>query len=389
MRLDKLILNNYRNLEDFEARLGQRLTLITGGNARGKTNVIEAVRLVSTGSSHRTNDLAGILRWGSDCLQVQADAWARDRRLRIDLWLFSDGRKQGKINGREFQRLSSLSGHLASVFFSPDDLRIVKEGPELRRGFLDDLLGQLKPRFAHDRRQYTKVLRQRNALLKQQRIGLSKAAIEPWNEQLKELGSRLTVQRVRLVHRMGAIVDRIHRRLAGGGLTPRYACRLPMSQSLYEEILDGDIGSAAREVGAVFEGELARRRQDERDRGVSLVGPHRDDLQLFEHNGSAEAKWGPDCGGPSEGTDVRTFGSQGEQRTAVLALKLTELEILREDLGEWPLLLLDDVMSELDETRRTMLMAAIADGAQGILTSTNRSYFREEELAEAVVIDMG
>jgi DNA replication and repair protein RecF len=358
--ITRLELKDFRNYRSFVVEPAAGLTVFVGPNAAGKTNVVEAVQLVTAAQSFRRPRFEDLVRWGSAGARVRLRAEREPRVLETELGVSPDGKRTYKVNGQVRRRLSDVTGLLPSVVFSPDDLDLVKGPAERRRATIDDLGEQLSPTYGSLRRDYGKVVRHRNSLL---RDGVHGASLEVWNEQLAALGSRLVVHRLRLLERVMVHVKGRYSLMADGE---------PVEAS-YEDrcaLTSCDPTDAA----AVQEGirsEIERRSVEETRRATTLVGPHRDDI-VFSIGGR----------------DARSFASQGQQRTLALSWKLAEVEVVREVLHRDPVLLLDDVMSELDAERRGALSAMVSSDIQTMVTTTNTGYFTPEMLEEALVVQI-
>lgn len=306
-----------------------------GPNGAGKTNVLEALYYLALARSPRTARDGDLLHVGSDAFHIRAEVGGKLIEAR-----YSGNRGKGfSVNGTPCGRLADLYGHLTAVFFSPDDLWLAKGSPSVRRRLLDGLLLQARPVYAATLAGYEDALAQRNALLREVRARRgSPALLEIWDEPLVEYGVGLARRRAGAVEVVGAAASDAYARLAPGEvLTCRYASGI-------------GAGWSAEEYRAA----LAAARREEMERGYTLVGPHRDDLVL-----------------EVDGKPLRGFASQGQQRTAVLALRLAERTALRRATGREPVLLLDDVLSELDEARRRALGRLVIGGGQVFLTATD------------------
>lgn len=352
MRVTGLRLVNFRNYPSLSLRPDAGLCVLTGENAAGKTNVLEALFLCSLGRSHRTVRDSEMVRSGESAGSVAVDMDTRSGPRRIECKLFSGDRKRMFIDGAPLSRSGELLGCLNVVMFAPEDLALIKDGPGERRRFLDMAISQLRPSYYYTLQQYNAALKQRNALLKEPE-GLDYDALECWDEQLSVLGAAIVLARAELVERLGLIAAEQHETLSDGteALVAAY---------------EPNVAPTDRET-LVKTLRLALSDTAERDvyRGNTSVGPHRDDLKLVIN-----------------GSDVRVYGSQGQQRTTVLSLKLAQLEILRVEKEDSPVLLLDDVFSELDRNRQKMLLIAAQD-CQTFLTCTHI-----EEVAAAGVEQM-
>ncbi len=335
MWLAELRLRDFRNYATLDVALGDGVTLIEGPNAQGKSNLLESVYTVALGRSPRVNADAEVVRFGQDRAYVRAAVrGARPQLLEIAIDRAS-GEKRMRVNGVAVQR-GQLLGRLAVVLAGPADDEVIRGAPASRRRVLDAALSQVSPSYYFTLTRYLRVVRQRNHLLRRAAPG---PALAPWDDQLVELGAALVERRRRFVEALARPARERHARISGG-----------------DEVMDVAYLCSAGEGGEreAIGRALAARRAEELRRGASLVGPHRDDLRLSVN-----------------GADLRAFGSRGQQHTAALSLRLAEAELLREELGEWPVLLLDDVMADLDPSRQALLLREIA-GPQVLLTHTGR-----------------
>lgn len=361
MHITRIELTDFRSYEKFVLEPSPGLTVLVGPNAAGKTNVVEAIQLVTATRSFRRPEFADLVRWGAGKARVDMRAEEGQRLLEIRLEVEVASGRTYLVNGQTRRRHSEVAGLLPSVVFTPDDLTMVKGSAEKRRAAIDDLGEQLSPTYGSLRRDYGKVVRQRNALLRDNAPVSERAA---WDEQLISLGSRMAVHRVGLLDRtMAHAVRRYAEMTDGEQLGYEYAdrCGLNTCSELTPE-----------EVAGAIAAQMEQRAHEERARGISLVGPHRDDIVLTV-----------------AGRDARSFGSQGQQRTIALAWKLAEVEMVEEVLRRKPVLLLDDVMSELDAARRAALSDVVASQIQTVVTTTNTGYFTPETLAKATIVEIG
>lgn len=344
VHLATLELRAFRNYDALTIAFSPGLNVLFGDNAQGKTNLLEAIHFLATGRSHRTSRDLDMVKEGEEELLARASVVRRTGTIDLELRLGAATRKQLKINGIAEKKIAKLVGSLAVVLFSPDDLQLLKGPPAGRRRFLDLELSQISQTYLHHLMAYNRLLQQRNSLLKQP--ALDQGLLAVYDQQLVETGAQLVVRRAEAVRRLSPIASRYHRMLSEGreDLVLEY-----QSQGLGE---DGaaDLESVRRRL----ERELARVRGEELRRQVTLVGPHRDDVGFW-----------------IAGRDARLYASQGQQRTAVLALKLAELDFMTAEIGEAPLLLLDDVASELDPHRRHYLLSAVREGVQSFITCTD------------------
>ncbi len=359
MHVRALELSHYRNYRHLVVDLDPCLNIFVGDNAQGKTNLVESVYLLATGRSHRTFRDTDLIGWGEEEAQIRAQVETRMGSFTMRVILARNQRKRFWVGGEELRRQSELLGYLNVILFSPDDLQLVKGSPSMRRHFIDLGLAQVSKVYRHDLVNYTKVLQQRNNLLKNVAGRKARAdLLHVWDEQLIQYGSQVMHRRALAIERIAGFADASHRRISGGDETLG-VCYQPFYGNMTEAAGPISVETIAGEFARALE---ASRFQELR-RGTTLVGPQRDDI-LFE----------------IDGKDARQFASQGQQRTVVLATKLAELEFMREEVGEYPTLLLDDVLSELDFTRRSAFLETIGNKVQTLLTTTDRGNFQPDDL---------
>ena len=351
MRIKKLVLNGYRSYEHAELAPEAGLNLLYGANAAGKTNVLEAVFLCALGRSHRTSkdqELIGHGLGGAYVgLTAETDTGTRTIEIKLrasDPAQKISDKKQIFIDRQRAEKAGELMGVINVVMFSPEDLALVKNSPAERRRFMDMELCQLKPAYYMQAASYNAALRQRNALIKEAFANpIDPDMLDMWNAQLARTGAEVMRARQRFMDELSTVASDMHRRLTGG------------KEQLFA-FYDPNVPFDGNAEYAIYEA-LEASREDDLRRGFTTRGPHRDDIGI---------KLGD--------TDVRVYGSQGQQRTAALSLKLSELALMRGITGESPVLLLDDVLSELDESRRKALMELAFD-CQCLMTSTNAESF--------------
>lgn len=367
MRIAALALEDFRNYESERASFTAGLNLIVGRNAQGKTNLLEGVHCLSGLGSPRAPDSA-LVRDGAERALLHGEIARGDRTATIDME-FRPGRgAKALLNKTPVPRGRGLTSVVVTVFFGPDELSLVKGSPDGRRRFLDDLAVKMRPARDATRREWERVLKQRNALLKKARTGVSVAdTLDVWDDALIRTGAALAAARL---EGLGALLPYARKRfeeIAGRG-----SLELTYSSSwLSEEAAAVALGSGIADELVLQDGLRARMQQLRRaelERGMSLVGPQRDDVIVKLSSGSGHV------------LEARTFASQGDQRTAALALKLAEHDLLSETLDDQPILLLDDVFSELDPKRRTWLAAAVKGMSQTLITSAEAG---PQDIAEA------
>ena len=330
MYFKKIELKNFRNYEEEEIEFNDKVNIITGKNAQGKTNLLESLYIMSLGKSFRTNKDIEMIGFEKDYCRAKSLSVKEGRELEIEINIGREG-KTVKINGSKTEKNIELLENVFTVVFSPEDLKIVKDEPEKRRRFIDRELCQLKPVYYKNLGRYKKILQQRNSLLKQQEI--KEDVIDVWDESLAEYGAKIIQERSRFIGKLNEISKEISRRITNGKETLEisYDANIEKKESLEEQKY-----YLKKELSKNLKADIFRR--------STSAGPHKDDLRI--------------C---AEGMDIRRFGSQGQQRTAALSLKLAEIKMIREETGVSPILLLDDVLSELDEERQRFLIRSMEE----------------------------
>ena len=339
MYIESMELKDFRNYEFLSLRFDKGTNIFYGDNAQGKTNILEAVYLSGTTKSHKCSKDKEMIRFGEQEAHIRTVVVKKDKEYQIDMHLKNNRSKGIAINKVPIKKASELFGILNMVFFSPEDLNIIKNGPAERRRFLDSELCQLDKIYLSDLTTYNKILNQRNKLLKDMvyRPDL-KDTLPVWDMQLVETGRKIIRRRKQFVDELNEIVHDIHYRISG----EKEDLLLQYEPSI-EDIF--------------FEDELFRVKERDMRQCMTSVGPHRDDL-LFSIGE----------------VDIRKFGSQGQQRTSALSLKLSEIELVKRSIHDTPVLLLDDVLSELDSNRQNYLLNSIHD-TQTLITCTGLDEF--------------
>jgi DNA replication and repair protein RecF len=364
MRITALELHDFRSYGSWTLEPDPGLTILVGPNAAGKTNAVEAIRLLTTGGSFRRPRWEQLVRWGMPRARAALAAGEDGPTTDIVLDVREDGTRSFTVNGKQVRSPSAIAGIVPSVVFTPDDLGLVKGSAERRRAEVDELGEQLSATYGRLRREYDRVVRQRNKLLKSE--APDPVQLEAWNAGLVELGSRLRMHRAGLVDKIAAHASAFHSRVCGDTLSVRY---MKGRRDAGTPVAAGTDPAAE---AADLTHELCERRAEEVVRGVTLVGPHRDDIEFA-----------------IDGRPARAFASQGQQRTVVLAWKIAELHVVRDVARTSAVLLLDDVMSELDAERRRALTAEVGASAQTFITTTNTGYFDPGLLEKALVVRIG
>lgn len=339
MQIKKLSLKNFRNYEEEEFEFSPGLNVLFGKNAQGKTNCAEAVFYLCTGSSLRIRHDRQLIRSGAERARIAAVASNRFGDVSIEADIGENSREI-RINGSKISKNADLLGNVNSVFFSPGELRLIQDGPDERRRFLNLSLSQLSRGYYTALLRYNKILEQRNALLKNRDVSLVLETLPVWDEQLCLYAARVACARAEFVARLAPLAAEAHAFLTDGA----EALSLGMDRT-YQGNEEEIAARLLREMSGAYEKDLRL--------GFTTVGPHRDDLKILIGE-----------------LDAKGYASQGQARTAALSLKLAELEIFKERAGEYPVLILDDVMSELDLPRRKKLVSKL-QGIQTIITCTH------------------
>ncbi len=339
MRIKNLYLKNFRNYAEEVFSFEEGINVLYGKNAQGKTNCAEAVFYLCTGTSPRAKKDRQLIRAGEEAAFIRADAEGRFGSVRIEADIYESSREV-RINGQKIGKNADLLGNIDGVFFSPSELRLVQDGPDERRRFLNVSLSQMSKSYYTALVRYNRILEQRNALLKNRDLELVFETLPVWDRQLCRYAAEIAFRRRGFIGALAPVAAERQAFLTDG------AEKLEIfSDKKYE----GD----REEIERRLEEELSANYERDVRLGFTASGPHRDDLKILVG-----------------GTEARVYGSQGQARTAALAIKLAEVEIFRQEAGEYPVLILDDVMSELDLARRRKLLARL-DGVQTILTCTH------------------
>ena len=339
MIINKLELTDYRNYESLELEFDKGTNILFGDNAQGKTNILEAIFVAATTKSHRGSKDSEIIRFGCSEGHIRTYLEKNGVGTKVDMHLRSAKSKGIAIDGQRIKKATDLMGLCNVVFFSPEDLNIIKNGPGYRRRFIDMELSQLDSFYLYNLNNYNKIVNQRNQLLKDLYFNPQlKETLPIWDDQLISYGNKVIERRRQFVDQLNEIIYDIHKKLSGG---------IEEIKIIYEP--DTDEESYAEKLKKNHERDIKSK--------VTSVGPHRDDFS-FE----------------TGGIDIRKYGSQGQQRTAALSLKLSEIEIVKNITKDTPILLLDDVLSELDSKRQKFLLDSIGD-IQTIISCTGLEEF--------------
>ncbi len=344
MKIKNIRLINFRNYENLNLPIEKNVNIFIGKNAQGKTNLLEAIYLAASGNSFRTNRDRELLSFNRNPGYVAVDFLSRERERLIEVRLDVLKAKRIKLNRQEIKRLKDLNSGLNVVLFSPDDLELVKGSPGIRRSYLDRSISQIRPVYKHSLSRYNKILYQRNNLLKSKRpnnrdLGL----LDVFNMQLVEAGTEIMLYRLEFLENLRDLANSVHSQLSYDSEL------LDLEYNPSVDLLDFD----KKSIRESFNNKLISSRERDIVLGTTSFGPHRDDFTIYLNE-----------------KEARVFGSQGQQRTIVLSLKLAEVNMLKYQLGEYPILLLDDVFSELDSSRREYLTRFLKN-SQTFITSTD------------------
>ncbi|NEP18024.1 MAG: DNA replication/repair protein RecF [Leptolyngbya sp. SIO4C1] len=367
MFLQTLQLRQFRNYQAQSIEFSAPKTILLGENAQGKSNLLEAVELLATLKSHRTGRDRDLVKADAAEGQIQARLQRELGISTLKLTLRSSGRRTAILNGETLRRQQDFLGTLNAVQFSCLDLDLVRGGPSGRRVWMDTLLAQLEPVYAYILQQYTQALKQRNAFIRQQTEAadpsqppqLEATQLALWDAQLVTLGTRVIRRRARVLQRLAPIAQRWHEAISGSTetLAITYQPNVPI------------IVDETEQIQQAFFAKLQAKGVPEYYQRTTLVGPHRDDIEFTINQ-----------------TPARQYGSQGQQRTLVLALKLAELKLIEDVIGEPPLLLLDDVLAELDLKRQNSLLDAVQDRFQTLITTTHLGSFDAQWLRSSQIL---
>lgn len=358
MWLERLGLVNFRNLVKQELTLDKKINLFIGDNAQGKTNIIEAINLLTTTKSFRTSNERELIRWGTESATVDGVAGSNEIKI-----IITRDTKKALVN-RRVRNKSAIVGILPSVLFSPESLNIASGPPEKRRRFLDQALSVVDKNYLFALSRYLKIIKTRNKLLWLIKQG-RKQDLSVWNKQLSDLASFIWSQRISFVDRANPSLKGVGQRLVGSQIRLSY---IPFSAKIKDN----------KDIAKRIEVELVKREDSDIEVGTTSIGPHRDDFRiLFEIIGKEKILE----------KDIGTFGSRGEQRIATLALKLIEVEFIEESLGERPTLLLDDVLSEFDKKNREQIIMTLPK-QQSVITTTSTDFFPKDILKSVKIFQV-
>lgn len=361
MKLTNLQLQNFRNYESVQLEFTDGVHVFIGENAQGKTNLMESIYALAMTKSHRTTNDKELIGWNKEFATIKGTVEKTTTKTNLELQ-FSKKGKIAKVNYLEQKRLSSYLGNLNVILFAPENLTLVKGSPQNRRKFVDMELGQMSSLYLYDLVEYNRVLKQRNTYLKQLAIKKKQPDeyLDVLSEMLSELASKIVFHRLDFMKQLEALAIPIHDQLSLG--------REKFSVS-YQATIPLEDGLTPSQMKEIYIDQFKKNQTREADQATTLIGPHRDDLIFYLNE-----------------VPVQTYGSQGQQRSTVLSLKLAEIELMKLSTGEYPLLLLDDVLSELDDDRQTHLIKAIENKVQTFITTTSLDGIKQQFINEPVVI---
>ena len=361
MKLTNLQLQNFRNYESVQLEFTDGVHVFIGENAQGKTNLMESIYALAMTKSHRTTNDKELIGWNKEFATIKGTVEKTATKTNLELQ-FSKKGKIAKVNYLEQKRLSSYLGNLNVILFAPENLTLVKGSPQNRRKFVDMELGQMSSLYLYDLVEYNRILKQRNTYLKQLAIKKKQPDeyLDVLSEMLSELASKIVFHRLDFMKQLEALAIPIHDQLSLG--------REKFSVS-YQATIPLEDGLTPSQMKEIYIDQFKKNQTREADQATTLIGPHRDDLIFYLNE-----------------VPVQTYGSQGQQRSTVLSLKLAEIELMKLSTGEYPLLLLDDVLSELDDDRQTHLIKAIENKVQTFITTTSLDGIKQQFINEPVVI---
>ncbi|WP_299095192.1 DNA replication/repair protein RecF [uncultured Metabacillus sp.] len=358
MYIKELKLKNYRNYEDLLIQFENRVNVILGENAQGKTNVMESIFVLAMAKSHRTSNDKELIRWDKEYAKIEGSVEKYNRSTELQLIISKKGKK-AKLNHLEQEKLSQYVGAMNVIMFAPEDLNLVKGSPAVRRRFIDMEIGQVSAVYLHDLSRYQKIMQQRNHYLKLLQIKkqTDQTMLDVLTAQLCEAAAKIIHKRLQFINELQKWAQPIHSGISRG---------LETLDIKYKPSVEVSEDNELTKMIDAYEQKFAKIREKEIERGTTLAGPHRDDM-IFNVNGH----------------DVQTYGSQGQQRTTALSLKLAEIDLIHNEIGEYPILLLDDVLSELDDYRQSHLLNTIQGKVQTFVTTTSVEGIDHQTLKEA------
>lgn len=335
MYVKNISLLNYRNYQSLNIQLIKNVNVFVGDNAQGKTNILESIYYSAFGKSHRTSKDKELISWNKENAYISLLVGKSRLDKKIDINILRDGKKAIKVNNIKVGKIGELFGTFNVVMFSPEDLKVIKDSPTIRRKMLDMELSQINPKYYFNLVQYNKILNERNILLKSKMF--NQDILEVYDLQLIEYADYIVSKRLEYINKINLYGSKIHDEITSGKekIEFKYSCTVNIDNFKHNYLQ-----------------KLKSNILKDKERGLTSVGPHRDDFSVFINS-----------------IDTKAFGSQGQQRTSILTMKFSSLKIIKEITGEYPVLLLDDVLSELDSSRKRYILSSISD-IQTIITCT-------------------
>lgn len=363
MYIKELKLRDYRNYNQLDIKFNNQVNVIIGENAQGKTNLLEALYILAFTKSYRTTNDRELIKWDAEFAKVTGVLHKKNQSLPLEIIFHKQGKK-AKVNYLEQRKLSDYIGALNLVMFAPEDLTLVKGSPQNRRRYIDMEIGQIQPMYVYHLGEYQKVLKQRNHLLKQLQVQKSPdlTLLEVVTEQLISHAAEVLLGRFNFLKLLRSWAIPIHYKISR---------ELENLRIEYEPSLKLREESTLEEIKVNLITQFKKVEKNEIFRGTTLVGPHRDDLLFYIND-----------------KEVKVYGSQGQQRTTALALKLAEIDLIYNEIGSYPILLLDDVLSELDDYRQSHLLSAIEGKVQTFVSTTNIAGINHETIEKATLFEV-
>ena len=369
MKLLNLKLTDYRNCKEVELDLNSNKVLIIGKNAQGKTNLLESIYYLSALDSLRAKSDNELIRWGENYCSIKAEVKKFDIDIDLEIYINPPNRKKLKVNGLNKNKSSEFISNISTVCFTTNDLLLLRGTPDDRRKWLDLAISQIFPAYSERLAKYNKIKTQKNNYLKNLKgnINSDTSLLDIWNEQLAITGSNISFIRLNFLYELQKIANEKHSQISNNEDLSLY----------YNSCIIGDISACGKIefnnefILENFKKKLKEKTLEEIIRGQSILGPHRDDISFYINN-----------------NDSKKYASQGQQRTIVLALKLAELQLIKEKINTNAILLLDDVLAELDDLRQNFLLNAIGNETQTIITSVDTIHFKEEYLKDVEIFEI-
>ncbi len=369
MFIKKLEIKNFRNYSDVNVEFNSNKILFIGKNAQGKTNLLEAVYFLSSLNSLRAKTDSELIRWGETYADIKADIHKFGIDVDLEVIINPPSRKKLKVNGLNKNKSSEFISNISTVCFTTNDLLLLRGAPDDRRKWLDVAISQIFPAYLDRLTKYNKIRTQKNNYLKELKgnINADTSMLDVWNEQLAVTGSNIIFIRLNFLYELQKTAAEKHRQISDNEIL----------RTEYNSSILGDISSDKKfefnneYILEKFKEKLEEKKSEEIIRAQSVVGPHRDDISYFINN-----------------TDSKKYASQGQQRTIVLALKLAELQLIKEKINTNAILLLDDVLAELDDLRQNFLLDAIGNDTQTIITSVDTLHFKKEYLENVEIFEI-